>query len=128
MSEAQRCVGLANERYELCENNARKHFSSKIPCSDSAASVTMEMSAWDEALNAHTHQLIDILLENEAEAAVLLPIRRLRRFVEATQNRRQASTVLQVTIQLVLNPSLIKYYPLDNAQAVTSDLVEILCE
>ena len=86
------------------------------------------MSAWDEALKAHTHQLIDRLQGNEAGAASEA-VRRLRRFIEETQHRLEASTVLQILIELVLNPSLIHNYKLDEGQPeVTSDLIEILCE
>lgn len=92
----------------------------------------MEMSAWDHALADQTNKLVDQLLaagEETVPRQSLLPImQRLRRFVQDTAGRREASPVLATTLQLVLNPCLGKFYPQDGDDAITQELLETLCE
>lgn len=92
----------------------------------------MDKSAWDEALQRHTLELVDALLAasgQETPRESCLPVlRNLRRFIEDTSNKSEASSVLATTLQLVLNPSLHTFYPRDMDDASTEELIEIFCE
>lgn len=92
----------------------------------------MDWSAWDEALAAHTNKLVDQLLAAERHAepreSLLPAVQNLRRFVEENAKRRTASPALALTIQLVLNPCLRKFYPQDESDATMEEILEIFCE